>query len=493
MRALLALILLAAALCHPARADDVGDYGPDWPVCRNLDADPQVEITACNRLIDGGALSKKHLSWAYNNRGTAWNDLRRQDLAWTDFQKSIEIDATNHAPYYNLAALYYQAGRFDEALEQYDKAAALAPRLDGVKCRRGKALQALRRVGEAISAFEEALRDVPGDVCSIGNLVKVYNDDHRYAETLAMLDRGIEATGGSSQLYGWRAETHRWMREPEQAIDDLSRGLALNPNNYDNLRDRGMFLSQLGRYDAALEDLNRAVALAPDWYDGYFWRANAELRSGSYEAAFKDCGHALTLWSDDTGCKLVALRSAFLVGDFAAAARFADDLPVEFFRNAPLYRGVAEFASGDIGAAATTLGVYTAAEPDDLYGWLWLHLINRRMGREAPAEVKALAMRRDAWPTPVLRRIVGSATDDEVLAAAEVPDPDIRRQRIAEANYYLGELAAIDGDEAKSAAYLKASRAVAYAEIDALNFVPVYKDNNAMELGLAAAALGGGL
>jgi lipoprotein NlpI len=295
------------------------------------------------------------------------------------------------------------------------------------------------------------------------------------------------------QLYTLRGELRQYARPLESALDDLNKAVALDPHFYDALRSRGAVLTKLGRYGEALKDLNEAVALAPNFSDGYFWRANAEIRMRKTNAAREDCQYALTLAPRHTPCILIGLRASFMLGDFGPAAEFAKQLQPEFFSSAPLYHGVAILGSGQTETAAAELHAYAAAEPNDPYGWLWLYLVDRRLGKEGPAAIKDLSVRRDAWPTPIFRYIAGAATADEVLAAADVPDPDIRNQRIAEANFYLGELAALAGDDEKSFAYKKAALAIGYAEIDPLDHIPVYDDNNALELGMAMARPGGEL
>jgi tetratricopeptide (TPR) repeat protein len=494
MRIVLAAALVAWAAIASASADEA-EYGPDWPVCRNLGAPPRIRIETCNRLIDGGKLSQLHLAWAYNHRGTAWHDLGQIDLAEQDYIQSGKIWPTGWKSFFNLGNLYSEMGKFDDALKQFDRVFEIAPDAPRAQCNRGAMLEKLNRFEEAASAYEQAVQISPADACSIKQLVGIYSAQDRLPDILAMIERAIAATGGgTAELYRVRADVYRLRtREFELALADLHKAVALDPGGYENLRSRGVVLTELGRYEEASADLNQAVAMAPRFSDGYAWRAKLELRMGSYRAAYDDYQRCVALEPSHSWCQRGVMQSAFLVGDFATAARFAEGLEQPFYSNAPLHAGVAKFAGGDLGAAAAAIGAYAKAQPGDPYGWLWLALVNRRQGREVPAELKEAAEHRTSWPTPVLRHMAGLATAEDVLAAADVPDPDIKRQRIAEANFYLGELAAIDGDEVKSKAYLQASVAAGYSEIDPLNSIPVFKEDNALEVGLAAVALRGNL
>jgi tetratricopeptide (TPR) repeat protein len=490
------LLITAAILLTTIAASsaDEADYGPDWPACQNLNGDPRIEIEACNRVIAGGKLSQQHLAWAYNDRGTAWRDLGRLDLAEQDFIKSSQTWPANWQANFNLGLIYSDMQRFGDALAQFDRVVAIAPDAPQGQCNRGRALESLNRFDEAKATYEQAIESFPDDACSILRLIGIYDAADHLDAMLAMIDRSIERTGGGTpELFIMRSEVHQRMHAFEPALADLDQAAALGPRNYEAVRDRGRVLAKLRRYDEALKDLNRAIALAPRYSDGYFWRANVELRTGATKAALEDCQYALSIVSDHTPCILISLHAAFMRGDFGAAAGFASQLPANFFPSAPLYHGVAVLGGGKVEAADAELRTYTVAEPNDPYGWLWLYLVDRRLGRAGPVEVKDLAARRDAWPTPLFRYIQGTMTADEVLAAADVPDPDLKQQRFAEANFYLGALVALAGDAAQADAYRKASLAIGYAAIDPIEHIPVYDDNNALELGMAIAPEGGEL
>jgi len=494
MRLLLAAPLLVLWLAASAWADD-RDYGPDWQVCiYAVPSELPDRLEACNRMISGGNLPTPDLARAFSNRGKVYHLLGARQKAFEDYSRAQLLDPKRVKPYFNLGMLYQEDGHYVEALEQFDKALALDPRLEDLQCRRGVVLKELHRFDEATAAFEQAVQIFPAEACSIGYLIEIYAFADRFSDALAMVDRAIRANGqGTAQLYGFRAQVHEKMRQFELALEDLNRAVTLDPNYYNTVRTRGRMLTKLKRYDEALVDLNRAVALAPEFNDAYQWRGDLELRNGAYHQAFDDFRRCLSLQRDNSVCKVLGMQAAFLTGDFAAAAQLADSLPPKFFGNAPLHSGLAKFARGDLAAAEAAVKTYTKMMPDDPYGWLWLTIIQRRLGKDAPPELKDIAMRHDVWPMPILRHMLGSASAETVLAAADVPDADIRKQRTAEANYYLGELAAMAGDEVKSKVYMKESVAIGYAEIDPLNFIPVHKDNDAVEVGLAAATLRGGL
>lgn len=482
-------LLLLSALVPFARAEDAGDYGPDWPVCQNLNEDPKTEIAACTRLIEAGGLTAQHLSWAYNDRATAWLDLRRPEPAFADFQKSIEVDSTNYVPYYNLAGLYNRAGRFKEALDLFDRAVALNPAIPEAFCNRGAALQQLGRFDEAIESFQRELARAPNNDCALYRLTELARDTHREELALAALDRALAQNPQDSESYHRRGIIHRDLGEADLALKDYGEAIRLDPGEAGAMHDRAQVYRDRAQFPEALADVSHAISIAPREPKNYYLRAQLYFLTGDYKQATTDCDRYRSIVPQQTYCTALSWRIAMMAGDFNAAVGYADAMIGANAVQYILFRGVARYANGDLMKAAADFAGYTEAAPGDPYGWLWLYLADRRLGRDDVPKLKEMAARRDAWPAIIIRHIAGLASAEDVLASTDVPDPKLKTLRLAEANYYLGELAALSGDAARAEALFRSSIAAGRAEFESAKSVPVYKSDDDLELALANAAL----
>ena len=67
------------------------------------------------------------LSLAYNNRGLTYDEMGRFELAINDFDRAIALDASDHKVYTNRGMLYGKIGQFDKAIADFEKAITLDP------------------------------------------------------------------------------------------------------------------------------------------------------------------------------------------------------------------------------------------------------------------------------------------------------------------------------------------------------------------------------
>ena len=52
--------------------------------------------------------------------------------------------------------------------------------------------------------------------------------------------------------------------------------------------ERGKALYLQGKYDQAVEDFTTVIELQPDWASGYFWRGVTLSSQGNYDQAVED-------------------------------------------------------------------------------------------------------------------------------------------------------------------------------------------------------------
>ena len=80
----------------------------------------------------------------------------RYDRAIEDYNKAIALDQNDAKAYYNRGVAYDGKGQYDGAIEDYNKAIALDPNLADAYNNRGLAYAIKGDMGRAISDFQKA-------------------------------------------------------------------------------------------------------------------------------------------------------------------------------------------------------------------------------------------------------------------------------------------------------------------------------------------------
>ena len=93
-------------------------------------------------------------------------DRGEYDLAFQDFGRSIELDATVATTYSNRGAAYWKKGEFKRAIEDYDKAIELDPSLGVAYYNRGEYWLSVEDWDSARADFMKAW-DLNFDVASV--------------------------------------------------------------------------------------------------------------------------------------------------------------------------------------------------------------------------------------------------------------------------------------------------------------------------------------
>jgi len=113
---------------------------------------------------------------AYNNRGLDYANLGKYDKAIEDFNKAIELNPDLAVAYYNRGNTYAELGEYDRAIKDYDKAIELNKDYTVAYNNRGFAYVGLGKYNRAIEDFNKAIKLNPDDAKAY------YNRGLAYAE-----------------------------------------------------------------------------------------------------------------------------------------------------------------------------------------------------------------------------------------------------------------------------------------------------------------------
>lgn len=192
--------------------------------------------------------------------------------------------------------------------------------------------------------------------------------------------------------YVKRGDTYRDQGLYDQAIPDFVQALKITPGLAEALNGRGLVFAKKGLYDRAIADYAAAISIKPGL-------AFAHTNLG---------------------------RAYFFQGNFSKAA--------ESFENR------------------------LKIKPLHVYPMLWLSLARARMGGKNAVKELAGYMakaKKGHWIYQAGLLYLGKVTPEQVLSAARKGNPHKRREREAEAYFYIGQFALSVGDEKAAAGYFR--------------------------------------
>jgi tetratricopeptide (TPR) repeat protein len=282
----------------------------------------------------------------YYNRGNSYYDQGRYEEALADYDWAIEINPEFASAYSNRGNTYDEQGRTEETLADYDRAIELDPEDAIAYNNRGIIYRKQRRYEEALTDYGRAIELDPEDAGTYYNRGNIYLNQERYEEALVDYGRAIELDPEDADTYYNRGLTYDKQGRDEEALADYGRAIELDPDYTLAYINRGSVYRRLRQTEKSLEAIDRAIELDPDygWYR--YERALVYLMLGLDEKAEDDLRQAVvgararydeipTDWRNAFDLTLYHLAE----GDVASAARIyeeteAGDPPLPIMRAA---------------------------------------------------------------------------------------------------------------------------------------------------------------
>ncbi|MBQ9535011.1 MAG: tetratricopeptide repeat protein [Clostridia bacterium] len=220
--------------------------------------------------------------------------------------KSIEAaDPTSPWGYFNRAYRYFEEGKLEEAIADYDKAIELKPDDADAYNNRGNVHDELGEYKKAIEDYDEAIKLKTDYADAYNNRGVAHADLGEYKKAIEDYDKAIELKPDLAEAYNNRGVAHSKLYEYEKAVADYGKAIELEPDDADAYYNRGIAHGKLGDAHAdldenkkAIADFSKAIDLKPDDADAYYNRGVAHGELGEPDKAIADFSKAIELKHD---------------------------------------------------------------------------------------------------------------------------------------------------------------------------------------------------
>lgn len=257
---------------------------------------------------------------AYFNEGLFDSAIANYSQAIAEGNQSSQLYCLRSKAY--LAKAWEEAGRapFDE--EEYEKWAGAFDGKPGLQLALDDARQAIsldaanieayyglgmiqidkRRWAEAIAAFDKCLELNPEDSEAMYWQAVAWDELGDTAKTMEILNGIMAVTVECSEAYYMRSQLHTSKENFEEALEDITRAVNLDPESPEYYLQRGKILSYMAEKPEgaphladAIKDLSEALRLDPDYPEAYSWRSLAYLQAGDDKKELKDLNSLIAL------------------------------------------------------------------------------------------------------------------------------------------------------------------------------------------------------
>ncbi|MGD0191100.1 MAG: DUF3857 domain-containing protein [Rhizomicrobium sp.] len=251
----------------------------------------------------------------------------------------------------------------------------------------------------------------------------------KYDEAMADYDEAVKLNPDMSSKLPSFAHALEGEREFQRAEKVWTSAINASPSAAGLYDGRGNVRDFLGDHDGAVSDFNRAISLASP--------------KDKLAAYYND--RAITFWTTHDW------RSA-ISDDTEALKR--DDASATAYRG----RGIAEYFAGKFDAASADLAKAVQLDSGDLYSLLWLYVAETKAGKDARSDLAHRTQSGDlsAWPGPLVRVMRGDLRAQDIAMPSRDADWKTRRDE-CEKDFYLAELALLNGDTAAATGLFRRS------------------------------------
>lgn len=223
------------------------------------------------------------------------------------------IDAQDAAAHYVRGRELQALGRLEEAIDDYDKALALGMYDADIWFYRANAQFNLGHLVTALESYGRALSLKPDFVDAYCNRGIAFNLQCRFQEGLIDADHAIAAKPEAAVAFSIRGSALKGLGRLEEALDAYDRAISLNSAYSEAFSNKASVLNEMHRHEEARTNSEMAISLRPNNAIAHYNLGNALFGLGRYEDATLSYTRAVELrpnYWDAYSNRGVALRNS---------------------------------------------------------------------------------------------------------------------------------------------------------------------------------------
>jgi tetratricopeptide (TPR) repeat protein len=214
----------------------------------------------------------------FNNRGSAYFEIKKMQEALADYQVALKMQAEFTDAQYNLANLYSAIQKHEEAINAYSKILQKDNHQIDALYNRGNAYKKIKKYQEAIKDYLMVLQIEPNNTKALLNLGNTYLALEDLEEAINAYDKILKLNPSYPEVVLGRANALILQKKYALAIDAYKAHIHLKPDEKESYYGLGNALKDTLKFEDAIYCYKKAIEIDPEYFDALTNLANTLRR-----------------------------------------------------------------------------------------------------------------------------------------------------------------------------------------------------------------------
>ena len=236
--------------------------------------------------------------------------MNRNREALKEINRSVEIESGKSIPYYIKSTIQARLGDFDGAEKSIRHALKKQPTNLNYLITLGQILLEIGEYDKAIEVYQKAENIEPKLMVHVHGIAYAYNITKNYDMAIKLYSIALQNRPYDSKALFYMGGAYSNKGEYKKALQYLDMGLTINPEGKIGLRSMVTTLKKMGEYDKAIKYLDQYIELDPRESEPHCVKSEILIRLGNFNSAKKSIKHALKM--EPTNSKYLILLERIL-------------------------------------------------------------------------------------------------------------------------------------------------------------------------------------
>ena len=244
-------------------------------------------------------VAKNPSAWlAHSNLGDALSKAGRFAEAIDQYEQTLQINPDYAEAHSNLGVVLFREGKLPEAIEQYEQALRINPDFPGAHCNLGIALLQTGKIVEAMAQYQQALRSTPDYAEAHYDLGNALLQMGKLPDAIEHYEQALRIDPDYAAAHNNLGKALLASGKLQEAIAHFEQVLRIKPASAEAHNNLGAALIRLGKREDAVVHYEKALQLRPDYTDAHFNLGLALEKMGRTPEAIEQYEQALKLRPD---------------------------------------------------------------------------------------------------------------------------------------------------------------------------------------------------